>query len=63
MDWHDYRKRQTDGWIVLIPRYVRVNTHRMTMDEAIEAFKKEGYTFKQDTQPDLASLEYVQMEG
>ncbi|CDS11029.1 hypothetical protein LRAMOSA03293 [Lichtheimia ramosa] len=42
---------------VLIPRYVRVNTHRMTMDEAIEAFKKEGYTFKQDTQPDLASLE------
>lgn len=63
MDWLDHREGETNGWIVLIPRYVRVNTHRMTMDEAIEAFKKEGYTFKQDTQPDLASLEYVQMEG
>ncbi|CDH60592.1 s-adenosyl-l-methionine-dependentmethyltransferase [Lichtheimia corymbifera JMRC:FSU:9682] len=42
---------------VLIPRYVRVNTHRMTMDEAIEAFKKEGYTFMQDAPEDLGSLE------
>lgn len=48
------------GFVVLIPRYVRVNTHRMTMDEAIEAFKKEGYTFMQDAPEDLGSLEYVQ---
>lgn len=58
MEWS--RREKLMGSVVLIPRYVRVNTHRMTMDESIEAFKKEGYTFMQDAPEDLGSLEYVQ---
>ncbi|KAI9468894.1 MAG: williams-Beuren syndrome critical region protein 20 copy A [Benjaminiella poitrasii] len=29
---------------VLIPRYVRVNEHKVSVDKAIEKFQKEGYT-------------------
>ncbi|KAI8064524.1 S-adenosyl-L-methionine-dependent methyltransferase [Gongronella butleri] len=34
---------------VLIPRYVRVNEHRSTVDAMIKTFEKGGYTFKDTT--------------
>ncbi|KAL0086074.1 S-adenosyl-L-methionine-dependent methyltransferase [Phycomyces blakesleeanus] len=41
---------------VHIPRYARVNTHKTTMEKAIKAFEKEGYTYI-DTPDDLRTLE------
>ncbi|KAI7848118.1 S-adenosyl-L-methionine-dependent methyltransferase [Circinella umbellata] len=41
---------------VLIPRYVRVNTHKSTVDKIIKSFKKEGYNFIEDTPEDLKEL-------
>ncbi|CAO3695263.1 unnamed protein product [Umbelopsis ramanniana] len=40
---------------VLIPRYVRVNEHKTTVDKAIQAFIKEGYTLE-EARDDLSSL-------
>ncbi|KAI8146816.1 S-adenosyl-L-methionine-dependent methyltransferase [Fennellomyces sp. T-0311] len=41
---------------VLIPRYVRVNTHLTSMEKAIAAFEKEGYTFVEtDGLPNLVA--------
>ncbi|KAG2185612.1 hypothetical protein INT44_002405 [Umbelopsis vinacea] len=40
---------------VLIPRYVRVNEHKTTVDKAIQAFIKEGYTLE-EPRDDLSSL-------
>jgi len=40
---------------VLIPRYVRVNAHKATVDKAIFAFIKEGYALE-DPKDDLSSL-------
>ncbi|KAI7866671.1 S-adenosyl-L-methionine-dependent methyltransferase [Spinellus fusiger] len=41
---------------VFIPRYVRVNTHKTTMEKVIQSFSKEGYTLI-DTPEDLRSIE------
>ncbi|RUS21547.1 S-adenosyl-L-methionine-dependent methyltransferase [Endogone sp. FLAS-F59071] len=40
---------------VHIPRYVRVNEHRMTVDKVLEQFQKEGYILE-DTKEDLTGL-------
>ncbi|KAI8086612.1 S-adenosyl-L-methionine-dependent methyltransferase [Halteromyces radiatus] len=40
---------------VHIPRYVRVNEHKSTVENMIKAFEKEGYTYV-DTPKDLRSL-------
>ncbi|KAI9247490.1 S-adenosyl-L-methionine-dependent methyltransferase [Phascolomyces articulosus] len=41
---------------VLIPRYVRVNTHRTTMDKVIQSFKKEKYKYVDQAPDDLREL-------
>lgn len=41
--------------VVHIPRYVRVNEHRMTVDKALEQFQKEGYILE-DAKEDLTGL-------
>lgn len=37
-------RRSKREFIVLIPRYARVNEHKTTVKKAIEAFQKEGFT-------------------
>lgn len=32
------------NYLVLIPRYARVNEHKITVEKAIKSFQNEGYT-------------------
>lgn len=41
--------------LVLIPRYVRVNQHKSTVDDMIKSFEKEGYKYI-ETPQDLKTL-------
>lgn len=45
----------SDCMIVLIPRYARVNEHKITVEKAIKSFQNEGYTLV-DCPEDLREL-------
>jgi putative methyltransferase len=43
-------------YVVLIPRYARVNEHKITVQKAIKSFQNDGYTLV-DYPDNLADLQ------